>query len=169
MPQPQIMLGGVPIVLHAGAPTLSEEPIGGESSVRLSGGSLVSMTHWERMAGSISGSGWMPPGLDGLDYSQPLEFRSTKIKSISGAGLSYTLYGTPRPDVAPWGMALVGEDWVITVCVVTDGAATLTAVPGATAYRVCWMPIYSVKAKRPSETQDSGTATHGWSINWEET
>ncbi|HBS81000.1 MAG: hypothetical protein CMK99_13660 [Pseudomonas sp.] len=169
MPMTNIMLGGLPVVLHAGAPVLSEEPIGGESSVRLSGGALVSMTHWERMSGSISGNGWMPPGLDGLDYSQPLELRSTKVKSVSGTGLSYTLTSTPRPDVAPWGMALVGELWIDAACSVTDGVATLTAVPGASGYRVCWMPIYSVKAKRPSESQDNGTGSHSWSITWEET
>lgn len=169
MPQPQIMLSGIPLELHSGAPVLSEEPIGGESAVRLSGGALVSMTHWERMSGSISGSGWMPPGLHGLDYSQPLELRSTKVQSIAGAGLVYTLRGTPRPDVAPWAQALVSGQWVDTSCSVTDGVATVTAVAGATLYRVCWMPIYSVKAKRPSETQDSGTASHSWSITWEET
>lgn len=169
MPQPQIMLGGVPIVLHAGAPVLSEEPIGGETSMRMSDGALVSTTHWERMSGTISGNGWMPPGLHGLDYRQPLELRSTKVHSIVGAGLAHTLRGTPRPDVAPWGQALVGDDWINTPCTVLDGVATLSAVPSATLYRVCWMPVYSVKARRPSETQDSGTASHSWSITWEET
>ena len=67
------------------------------------------------------------------------------------------------------GLALVGDDWVNTACSVTDGVATVTAVAGAALYRVCWMPIYSVKAKRPSETQDSGSASHSWSITWEET
>ena len=169
MPQPKIMLGGVPIVLHAGAPVLSEEPIGGEASMRMSDGALVSMTHWERVSGTISGTGWMPPGLHGLDYSQPLELRSTKVQSVTGTGLTHTLRGTPRPDVAPWAQALVGDDWINTPCSVTDGVATVTAVAGATLYRVCWMPIYSVKARRPSETQDSGTASHSWSITWEET
>ena len=163
MSPPRIMLGGVPIVLHAGAPVLSEEPIGGETSMRMSDGALVSTTHWERM------SGWMPPGLHGLDYRQPLELRSTKVHSIVGAGLAHTLRGTPRPDVAPWGQALVGDDWINTPCTVLDGVATLSAVPSATLYRVCWMPVYSVKARRPSETQDSGTASHSWSITWEET
>jgi hypothetical protein len=169
MPQPQIMLGGLPVVLHAGAPVLSEEPIGGETSMRMSDGALVSMTHWERVSGTISGNGWMPPGLHGLDYSQPLELRSTKVQSVTGTALTHTLRGTPRPDVAPWAQALVGDDWVNTPCSVTDGVATVTAVAGATLYRVCWMPIYSVKARRPSETQDSGTASHSWSITWEET
>ncbi|MEB2328110.1 MAG: hypothetical protein OZ926_14805 [Pseudomonas sp.] len=169
MSPPRIMLGGVPIVLHAGAPVLSEEPIGGETSLRMSDGALITMTHWERMSGSISGNGWMPPGLHGLDYRQPLELRSTKVHSIVGAGLAHTLRGTPRPDVAPWGQALVGDDWIDTPCTVLDGVATLSAVLGATLYKVCWMPVYSVKARRPSETQDSGTASHSWSITWEET
>lgn len=169
MPQPQIMLGGIPLELHSGAPVLSEEPIGGEASMRMSDGALVTMTHWERMSGSISGNGWMPPGLHGLDYSQPMELRSTKVQSIAGAELAYALRGTPRPDVTPWGQALVGGQWVNTPCAYADGVATLTAVAGATLYRVCWMPIYSVKARRPSETQDSGTASHSWSITWEET
>ncbi|MCQ4274506.1 hypothetical protein [Stutzerimonas degradans] len=164
-----IMLGGIPLELHSGAPVLSEEPIGGETSLRMSDGALVSMTHWERMSGSISGAGWMPPGLHGLDYSQPLELRSTKVQSIAGAGLVHTVRGTPRPDVAPWGQALVGGAWVNTACNLLDGVATLAAVAGATLYRVCWMPVYSVKARRPSETQDSGTASHSWSITWEET
>lgn len=163
------MLGGLPIVLHAGAPALSEEPIGGETSMRMSNGALVSMTHWERVSGTISGSGWMPPGLHGLDYSQPLELRSTKVQSVTGTGLTYALRGTHRPDVAPWAQALVGDLFVNTACSVTDGTATVTAVTGATLYRVCWMPVYSVKARRPSETQDSGTASHSWSITWEET
>lgn len=164
-----IMLGGIPLELHSGAPVLSEEPIGGEASARLSDGALVSMTHWERMSGTISGSGWMPPGLHGLDYSQPMELRSTKVHSVAGPGLVHTLRGTPRSDVAPWAQALVGGQWIDTPCALAGSTATMTAVTGATLYRVCWMPIYSVKAKRPSETQDSGTASHSWSITWEET
>jgi hypothetical protein len=164
-----IMLGGVPIVLHAGAPELAEEPIGGEASVRLSDGALVSMTHWEKTSGTISsGSAWMPPGLDGLDYTQPLELRSTQVANVVGAGLIHSLTSTPRPDVTPWGQALIGDKWIDTACSVVDGVATLTAVSGATLYQVCWMPVYSVKARRLSKSQSSGSASHGWSIPWEE-
>lgn len=164
-----IMLGGVPIVLHAGAPELSEEEIGGSSLLRMSDGAAVNMQHWSRMAGTISGQGWMPPGLDGLDYSQPLELRSTQVNSIVGAGLVHALTSTPRPDVAPWAFALVGDEWVRTSCSVAAGVVTITAVAGATQYQACWMPVYSVFAKRPPKSQSSSTAAHGWSISWEET
>lgn len=168
MSQPRIMLGGVEIVLHAGAPVETLEPIGGSTVQRMSDGGGIKQQHWERMAGTISGAGWMPPGLDGLDYSGPLELRSTKVQSVSGAALVHTLSSTPRPDVEPWGMALVGSDWVSTACAVEDGEATLTAVAGATLYRTCWLPVISVFANRPSESQNSGVAEHSWSLTWEE-
>ncbi|MGQ7957688.1 hypothetical protein ACUTAF_08225 [Pseudomonas sp. SP16.1] len=168
MSQPRITLGGVEIVLHAGAPVETLEPIGGSTVLRMSDGAGIKQQHWERMAGSISGDGWMPPGLDGLDYSGPLELRSTKVQSIGGSGLVYTLTSTPRPDVAPWGLALVGRDWVKTACAVVDGVATLTAVAGATAYRACWLPVFSVFANRPSESQSGATGGHTWSLTWEE-
>lgn len=168
MSQPKIILGGIPLVLHAGVPDLSEEPIGGETLLRMSDGTGVPMTHWQKMAGSISGQGWMPPGLDGLDFSQPLELRSTQVNSMQGAGLVYTLPSTPRPDVSPWAFALIGDDWRPTTCSTVAGVATVTAVAGAEAYQVWWMPVYSVKAQRPPKQQSSGSATHSWSIPWEE-
>lgn len=168
MSLPPLMLGGVPIVLHAGAVVESLEPIGGSAVLRLSQGAGVKQTHWERMSGSISADGWMPPGLDGLDFSQALELRSTKVQSIAGAGMVFTLTSTPRPDHEPWALALVGGDWVPAAVEVDSGVATVMAVPGATGYRVCWFPVFSVFANKPSESQSSADATHSWSLNWEE-
>jgi|SRR3990167_608569 len=165
MANPQITLGGIEIDRHAGAPELSEEGIGGETLLRMSDGAGVIMTHWQKMAGSISGQGLMPPGLDGLDYSQPLELRTTQVNSWQGTGLVYTLTSTPRPDVAPWAFALLGGRWRSTPCSTVDGVSTVTAVTGADAYQVWWMPVYSVKAQRPPKQQST---THSWSIAWEE-
>ena len=168
MSKPRIMLAGVEIVLHSGAPVETLEPIGGSSVLRMSDGAGVKQQHWKRMAGTISGEGWMPPGLDGLDYSVPLELRSTKVQSISGPGLVHLLPGTPRPDYPAYGLALVGREWVGTACEVVDGVATLSAVPGATLYRVCWLPVFSVFVDRPSESQSGAAASHSWSLSWEE-
>lgn len=168
MSLPRIMLGGVPIVLHAGAPEESIGPIGGSTVLRMSDGAGVKMQHWQKSAGSVSGSGWMPPGLSGLDYSQPLELRSTKTMSHVGEGPDFTLFGTPRPDVAPWAQALVDRDWVSVPCTFADGVVTVPSVAGATLYQACYMPVFSVFAEPPPETQSAGTATHGWSLSWEE-
>lgn len=168
MDYPHIMLGGVPIVLEAGAPVSSEEPLGGANIVRLSTGTGVPVTHWERMAGSISGQGFMPPGLEGLDYSLPLELRSRQVTSINGTGLTYTLHTPARPDVTPWALALVAGEWASTPCSVVGKVVTVTPVAGAQLYSVCWFPLYTVIARRPARGQDDGTASHSWTITWEQ-
>ena len=161
-----LMLGGIPIVLHAGAPDLSEQPLGGWSRDRMSDGALIKQTHWQKTAGSISASGWIPPGLDGLDYTGTLELRSTQISNIQSAGLVFTLPTTPRPDQAPWALALVGDQWVEASASTVDGVATVTAVAGASLYQVLWLPVYNVSADRPVKTQSGGIQS--WSISWEE-
>lgn len=167
MSQLPLMLGGVAVHhLLAGQASLSEEPIGGSTTLRLSGGAAVKMTHWQKMAGSIAGEGFWPPGLDGLDYGQPLELRSTKVRTHQAASTVITLQGTPRPDKAPWGYAVVGRELVPTPVAMTGSVATLTAVPGATAYQVNWMPVYSVMCNRPSESQQG--SSRSWSLAWEE-
>lgn len=174
MALPPLMLGGVPIVLHAGAPEESIEPIGGNSLLRMSGGAAVKQQHWSRSAGSINGAGWMPPGLDGLDYTGPLELRSTKVQNQAGAGPTFKLAGTPRPDYAPWGMALVGRDWVDVPSSYepgedgAPGVLTIPPIPGATLYMASWLPVFSVFANKPGGSQSAATANHSWSITWEE-
>ncbi len=168
MALPQIMLGGVPLVLHAGAPDESVEPIGGNTLLRMSDGTAVKQQHWAKSAGTISGSGWMPPGLDGLDYTQPLELRSTKVQNMVGDGPEFSLTGTPRPDVAPWAQAMIGRDWVAVPCTYADGVVTVPPVEGATLYQASYLPVFSVFANKPGGSQSSATASHSWTINWEE-
>ncbi|MCY1520600.1 hypothetical protein D9M68_553820 [compost metagenome] len=168
MSYPRVTLGGVPIVLHAGAPVQNYETLGGVSLPRLHGGAAVKLTHWRRTRISISASGWMNPGLDGLDYDSALELRCTKQQAVTSTSASIPLTGTPRPDVAPWGQALVGDQWLPTPCVVDGGVATLTAVAGATLYQACWMPVFQVFAEPPSKSLDPGTGEHSWSLVAEE-
>lgn len=168
MTQPQLMLGGIAIVQQAGALDLTEDVIGGDALLRLSGGPAVKMTRYERMAGTISGQGWLPPGLDGLDYSQPLELRSTQVSAIQGPGPTFTLPSTPRPDKEPWAYAVLGGELVPAACSTVDGVVTVSPVAGASAYQVWWLPVYSVFARRPPRQQSNSTATQGWSIVWEE-
>lgn len=165
---PEVILGGVPIVLHAGTPSQSDSPVLGESVIRLGLGSGVKQTHFFKAGGSISGSGWMPPGLDGLDYSQPLELRLTMQRSVTGPGLVFELTSVPRDDVAPWALALVGGEWEPAECTFEDGVVTVVAVAGATLYCVQWMPVYQVFASAPPNSMDPSTATFGWQIDWQE-
>lgn len=70
---PNVMLGGIPIVIHGGAPQCQYQAVdGGVERLRLSGGAAVQMTHWRKTAITISGSGWIGTGMLGLDFDSPL-------------------------------------------------------------------------------------------------
>lgn len=169
MSLPMLMIAGVEVLpLHAGPPATTVSPLGGPAIVRLSQGKGVQMTHWSKVAISISGSGFMPPGLLGIDYTQPLELRLTKVESIVGAHLDYVLTSQPRPDREPWAEALVGREWVSTSITRTDLAVSVSPVAGATHYRVCWMPVFTVSGRRPQEDGDDSKNTHSWRFDCEE-
>ncbi len=81
---PNVMLGGVPIVIHGGAPQCQYQAVdGGVERLRLSGGAAVQMTHWRKTAITISGSGWIGTGMLGLDFDNPLELRCNASLGIS--------------------------------------------------------------------------------------
>ena len=161
-----IMLGGVPIVTHAGAPDQSVAPIGGSAVLRMSGGAGIKQQHWATASGSVSGNGMMPPGLDGLNYSVPLELRLTEVENMVGPGPEFLLTSTPREDKAPWAFyQLEDQLWHRCACSFADGVVTVPPVAGAIRYQVAWMPVYSVFTDKPPKTQNT---SHGWSFSWEE-
>lgn len=164
MPVVHVTLGGLPIELHSGAPQQQYSAETGWSDVRLSQGALVRMAHWRKETITISGDGWMGAGLDGLDYTQPLELRCTQPKTITTESGQATITGTPRPDVVPWGHALVGNQWVLTPVTLSGSDATCTPVAGATLYRVSWMPLYFVLCQPPAEALDPGAGSVNWSF-----
>ncbi len=164
MSRPHVTLGGLPINLHAGAEGQAYSQELGWTDVRLSGGSLVRMAHWAKESISISGSGWMGLGFDALDFTRPMILNCTQPKTITGTALTYTLTSTPRPDVAPWGHALVAGRWVKAIVAMAGSVATVSPVAGATLYRVSWMPTFTVLATPPDEALDSGAGSFSWSF-----
>lgn len=160
-----ITLGGVPLVWHAGAPELEDDVLDASTLLRMSDGRGVNMHRYQKATGSIAGQGLMPPGLDGLDFTRPLELRTTQVSNVVGEGRIYTPKSTPRPDVPPWAFALLDGQWIKTPCTFSAGVITIAERPGAELYQACWMPVYSVFAKRPPKSQST---VHSWSIPWEE-
>ncbi|MCY1211421.1 hypothetical protein D9M72_231320 [compost metagenome] len=163
-----VELGGIPIRTFAGAPRQSYSALGGATLLRRSKGRAVRMQHWVKESITVSGLGWMGPGLDGLDFSQPLELRCTKPMELETTALTGTLPSLPRPDVAPWAFAWVAGELVRTPVVVVGTAFTLTAVPAATAYRLHWLPVFTVFCQKPERGMEAGDNTHDWSFTAEE-
>ncbi len=51
--------------------TESEEDIGGRSLFRFANGDEAVQAYWTRKKVIMSGSGLLPPGLDGIDWTKP--------------------------------------------------------------------------------------------------
>lgn len=164
----KVMLAGLPIDLHAGAVQQEYSPVNGFADIRLSGGALVRQSHWSKTAISLSGVGWMGHGLDAVDYTQPQELRCTKPLSATSTSNVISITGTPRPDASPAGFALVNGRWVATAVSISDGVATLTAVPNASQYRVTWQPVFIVLAMPPAEALDPSAAEYSWQFTCQE-
>ncbi|CDF82653.1 hypothetical protein PKB_1288 [Pseudomonas knackmussii B13] len=169
MYRPTVMLGGVPLVIHAGPPTQRYSPLGGPEVIRLSQGAGVVMTHWARTAISLSGQGLMPLGLQGLDYRNPLELRCTQPRSVQGADPVLQLQGQVRPDFPPWADALVDGLWWRRPVTLIGQQATVEPADGASLYRVSWMPVFMVSSKGPEESMDGEAGgAYSWTLECEE-
>ena len=143
---PNVMLGGIPIVIHGGAPQCQYQAVdGGVERLRLSGGAAVQMN--------------------------PLELRCNASLGISGrtaADRVFTIPGEVRPDAGPWGLALVGREWVRTIVASAGQVVTVSEIPGAQLYRVEWWPLFHVFASIPPEALDSSNNSRTWQIVAEE-
>lgn len=146
-----LILGGIEVPLHAGAPNVSYAPAGGATDVVLSGGRPVRMRHWSKELITISGAGWMATGLDALDWDAEHLLLCPKPKRMATTQASATLTSTPRTDVPVTVDALIGRQWVRTPAVTTGRSVTITAVAGASQYSVCWYPQYTVLVTPPGE------------------
>ncbi|PKM30235.1 MAG: hypothetical protein CVV07_07405 [Gammaproteobacteria bacterium HGW-Gammaproteobacteria-11] len=155
MSQPEypLVLGGVVVPVLSGPAPVAYEPVGGKTGVRMHGGKLVQMTHWERMTIVINGAGWMGPGLESLDFSQDLELLCTKDRRLNTTALTCTLTSDVRPDVPAWCDAIFADhSHHRTPIVVVGREVTITPVAGAVFYSVGWLPRFMVQASRPSES-----------------
>ncbi|MGN0925108.1 DNA-binding protein [Ectopseudomonas mendocina] len=101
----------------------------------------------------------------------PLELWCVKPRSKDSTEREFILpagSGGPRPDYAPWGLAQVGEMWVETALQQTGQSVELAAVPGAIAYRLCWMPRFVVHTNGVVSDFDEQSGLYDWSLEAEE-
>jgi hypothetical protein len=72
MPDP-LVIGGVTLEDVALLDVqYTREPIGGSEVLRMSDGNAIKQTHWQKARVTIQASGWAPPALDAIDWSQPV-------------------------------------------------------------------------------------------------
>lgn len=164
-------LGGISIPIRAGLEfSQSYEMIGGTVTQRMQSGRAIKQTHFNKIRTSLSGQGWLPAGLDGLDYSVPQLLKCAAPKSISSLANQMTVPAARRSDVGfePRGYALVAGELVMTDITMNADVASLVTVPGASTYHVHYYPELLVFAE-PIQTQGNMTgAEFSWTLTCEE-
>ncbi|MCC5809855.1 MAG: hypothetical protein JJU06_05730 [Ectothiorhodospiraceae bacterium] len=168
--QPDLIIGDLVIPVRARTTVRqSYEPLGGVARFRLSDGTLVQQTHWRRLRTLIQGTGWVPPGLDLLDYDSPVIIDCINPRSVWTPATAVVIPGAVRPDADLVVHAVLGtDDYVQTEAVLDAGTATITPVPDAQQYLLRWYPRLTCYLDRPEDALDAAGADWDWQLTAEE-
>lgn len=164
-------LGGFPIHIKAGLEfSQSYETISGTAIHRMQSGRAVKQTHFKKLKTVISGKGWVPTGLDNLDYSIPLWLKSAVPLSISSNLQQLLLPYIARNDVgySPKGFALVDGELIESKLVIDGRLVTLEYVDDTLSYQVHYYPELLVYAEPPQVHGNVTSSEFSWSITCEE-
>lgn len=126
----------------------------------------------EKIKTTISGSGWVVPALNGINYRGVLTLKCAAPLGIDGATVTIPLPAARRMDSGfePYGYALMpdGSEVDTSINIVGD-IATLGAVAGAARYNVKYFPeIQVITTKKPRNSSNVSRAEHRWSAEFEE-
>lgn len=132
-------------------------------------GTLRIQSRWQKLQSSISGSGWVPDGLDGLDTSVILAVACIQPLSKDTASNVITIPRVFRVDAgyAPQGIAIVNDEPVPTPLSLAANVATLTPVASATRYQVMYYPIITGMVSISRQFDEAGSVS-AWTIEVEE-
>lgn len=165
-------LGGIIVPLTA-ALGLSQSiaMVGGRASLRFANGASLRQQAWRRMSVVLSGDGWVPLGLDGLDFEATMTFKAGVPHALRTNNGVVTLPAARRTDTGylPFARAhLPGGSDVATPVSLVGNVATCTTVTGAISYTVSYYPQLTVWADPPEQQFDRANASANWSLNLEE-
>jgi hypothetical protein len=151
----------------------SYQPIGGEVVRRAMSGRGIKQMTWQKLRVTTSGTGWIPAGIDSLDFSQQMTLKCVVPRSIPAnfSTRQATLPAARRSDgkFIPYGLAIMPDGQaVLTAAAIAGNVATLDAVTGAVAYKACYYPQLTVWAFRPPISGNRAEAAHRWEVVCEE-
>ncbi len=153
--------------------TQQYEPLGGDAIFRTASGLGIKQSTWRKTRVVTSGRGWVPDGLDSLDFNQSLVLRciAPRAHHLPSGLLESVLPMQPRRDSGhrPWGVAWLSPGVSVPVAVTTLGrSVSVQPVAGAIRYSVHYLPELLVWGTRPQQSGDLGSASYRWSLVCEE-
>lgn len=145
------------------------EPIGGETILRTISGIGVKQMSYQKRRIITSGTGWVPSGLNGLDFSVTHDIGCVVPETLPAdfSTRSVELPDTIRIDSGhvPYGLAqMPGGQTVECSVTVDDLVATAAEVSGAVAYQIAYYPLITCWLMRPT----SSGPDHSWELVAEE-
>lgn len=167
---PLLKIAGVEVALQTFPTAQSYDVLEGATLHRLLNGAGAKQTHWRKLATQISGDGWAPVALAGVDWSVPVEIACIQPLAIHSASNSATLPVARRSDLTTnvYARAVVSGELVETAVSMAGDVATATAVAGATSYQFWYYPKLNFYSSGPSESLDLSGAAYAWELSAEE-
>lgn len=147
--------------------------IGGETILRACSGRGIKQMTFSRLKVTTSASGWLPAGLEALDYTAQHTVKCVVPRGVAAdfATRQATIPAARRSDgdYVPFGTALLaGGQAVDTAVTMATNVATCAAVSGAVAYHVSYFPSFTAWIRRPQTSGSIADATYRWQIEAEE-
>jgi len=146
------------------------EEFGGVNTLRMADGSAVRQSNWSKLRTTLSGEGFVPPGLAGVAWKTQQTLKCGVKRSLQSPSNVIALPAARRTDAGyePNGYALKDGMWLPSSVSVVTNTATVTAVTGATAYMVEYYPQFTAFIEPPQADFNRTTGTYRWTINAEE-
>lgn len=164
-------LGGVRVPILACLEfSQTYEPIGGSVIHRMQSGKAVKQTHYTKWRTTLSGQGWIPVGLNALDYRLAQCLKCAAPQSVFSTYPCLTLPTARRQDepFVPKGFAMVGQELMEVAMEMQADIATLSAIPDARGYCVHYYPEWQVFAEMTQMQANLHNAEFSWSITAEQ-
>lgn len=167
---PLLKIAGVEVALHTFPTVQTYDVLEGATLHRMLNGAGAKQTHWRKLSTQISGDGWAPVALAGVDWTVPVEIACIQPRSLHSTTNSATLPSARRSDLTTnvYARAVVSGELVETAVSMAADVATATAVPGATSYQFWYYPKLNFYSSGPSESLDLSGAAYAWELTAEE-
>jgi len=163
-------IGSFELPAYAGLDiTQRYEPIGGEAILRAVSGRGIKQMTWSKLRVTTSGSGWVPAGLESLDFTAQHLLACITPETVPADLLTRqaTLPAARRSDGKhiPYGLAQLANGQTQQVTATLAGElATVAAVAGAVRYQVGYYPLLTCWINRPTRSGPD----HSWEFIAEE-
>jgi hypothetical protein len=172
---PRLMINGVVVALES-SESLSQRYgwVGGFTNDRMMDGSLDGQQTWRKRSTTITGAGWIPPALEGIDWSAPVTVDCVQQVAINSPAAVIVLPTARRADVAPFAFAVMADvvtphgQLVPTPSSLAGDVLTITPVAGALAYQAVYYPRLVCRSAGQTLDQQINEMRHGFELVLEE-